>query len=235
MTTESNPLREYFENNPGRVMSKWMHYFDIYHRHFERFRGRQCTIVEIGVYHGGSLQMWRHYFGDKARIIGVDVNPRLTSLSQEGVEIVVGDQGDRNFLRQLAKKVGSIDVLIDDGGHTMSQQIATVEELYGSVAENGVILVEDTHTSYWAEYGGGLRAPYTFVGFAKQLIDELNAFHSRDPHSFRPGAFTQTANSMHFYDSVVVIEKAKRSPPVERQTGTPSFDINTPVNEALKS
>lgn len=233
MSSSPNPLREYFENNPGRLMSKWMHYFDIYHRHFERFRGRPCTIVEIGVYHGGSLQMWREYFGPQARIIGVDVNPRLTSLNQEGVEIIIGDQGDRAFLRELAKKVGKIDVLIDDGGHMMHQQIATLEELYGAVADDGVILVEDTHTSYWTEFGGGLRSNYSFMQFAKHLIDELNAWHSRDPQSFSPGGFTQATNSMHFYDSVVVIEKAKRSAPQQRQTGKPSFAIETPVNEQI--
>ncbi|MBD8525713.1 class I SAM-dependent methyltransferase [Pseudomarimonas arenosa] len=231
MTNEANPLLEYFENNPGRLMSKWLHYFDIYHRHFQRFRGRPITVVEIGVYHGGSLQMWRKYFGEQARIIGVDVNPRLSEISEPGIEIIIGDQGDRRFLRELASKTGKIDILIDDGGHMMHQQIATVEELYGSVADDGLILVEDTHTSYWREYGGGLRAQYSFMQFAKHLVDELNAWHSRDPNSLAPGVFTQTANSMHFYDSVVVIEKYKRSRPHERQTGTPSFPLETPVNE----
>jgi cephalosporin hydroxylase len=231
MTTADNPLRAYFDNNPGRLMSKWLHYFDIYHRHFQRFRDRPCTLVEFGVYHGGSLQMWRHYFGAKAKIIGVDINPRLSAIEDAGVEIVIGDQGNRGFLRQLAAKVGSIDILIDDGGHMMQQQIATVEELYNSVARDGVILVEDTHTSYWREYGGGLRTPYSFMDFAKRLVDELNAWHSRDPQSFSPGPFTRSANSLHFYDSVVVIEKADHPKPEERQTGTPSFAIDTPVNE----
>jgi hypothetical protein len=234
MDQHDNPLRQYFDNNPGRLIRKWMHYFDIYHRHFARFRARPCTIVEFGVYHGGSLQMWRDYFGPQARIIGVDINPRLTAIDDAGVEIVIGDQGDRRFLRQLAQRVGQIDVLIDDGGHTMMQQIATVEELYGAVAPEGVILVEDTHTSYWREFGGGLRASYSFMEFAKRLVDELNAFHSRDPHSFPPGVFTRGTRSMHFYDSVVVIEKQPRQPPEERQSGTPSFAIETPVNEELE-
>ncbi len=233
MTEHENPLRRYFDNNPGRLIKKWTHYFDIYHRHLARFRDRPCTIVEIGVYHGGSLQMWRHYFGQQARIVGVDIDPRLTAIEDDGVEIVIGDQGDRRFLRQLAQRVGPIDVLIDDGGHMMMQQIATVEELYGAVKPDGVLLVEDTHTSYWREHGGGLRAGYTFMEFAKRLIDELNAFHSRDPHSFAPGVFTRGTNSMHFYDSVVVIEKQPRQAPEVVQSGSPSFPIETPVNNVL--
>jgi hypothetical protein len=75
-----NTLRDYFEHNPGRLMHKWLHYFDIYERHFARFRGREIHMMEIGVYHGGSLQMWKHYFGPKATIYGVDIDPGCRSL-----------------------------------------------------------------------------------------------------------------------------------------------------------
>jgi len=231
MSTDENPLRDYFERNPGRLMSKWLHYFDIYHHHFQRFRGRPCTVVEFGVFHGGSLQMWREYFGPACRIVGVDINPRLTDLGEPGIEIVIGDQNDRSFLRSLPQKLGPIDILIDDGGHSMTQQIGTLEELYGAVKPDGVILVEDTHTSYWSEYGGGLRARYSFMEFSKHLVDELNAWHTRDPQSFQPGAFTRATRSIHFYDSVVVIEKGAHERPQQKSTGTPSFAIDTPVNE----
>jgi len=227
--TPTNPLQHYFDNNPGRLLVKWRHYLDIYHRHFERFRGRSPTVVEVGVYHGGSLEMWKSYFGDGARIVGVDVNPRLRDLGVPGIEIIVGDQGDRAFLARLAAQVGPIDILIDDGGHTMPQQIATVETLYGAVAPEGVILVEDTHTSYWREYGGGLRANFSFMQFAKHLVDELNAYHSRDPQSFAPGPFTQGTRSIHFYDSIVVIEKGPHPRPEEIRSGAPSFPMETPM------
>lgn len=230
---EANPLLAYFRNNPGRLITKWLHYFDVYHRHFARYRGRPCTLVEVGVFHGGSLQMWRNYLGPEARIIGVDVNPRLSGLDEPGIEIVIGDQSDRAFLRELARRAGTIDILIDDGGHTMAQQITTLEELYGAVAADGVLLVEDTHTSYWREYGGGLRNPFTFMEFAKRLVDELNAWHSRDANSLAPGPFTTTARSMHFYDSIVVIEKGPHPRPSEAATGTPSFPVETPVNEPV--
>jgi len=217
------------------LMSKWDHYLDVYHRHFARFRGRACTIVEFGVFHGGSLQMWRDYFGPQCRVVGVDINPRLIELGEPGIEIFIGDQANRQFLRELATKVGPIDILLDDGGHQMNQQIATIEELYSHVKPDGVILVEDTHTSYWRSHGGGLRSTYTFMEFAKRLVDELNAWHSRDTHSFPVGPFTQTTQSMHFYDSVVVIEKGPHPQPHERQSGVPSFDPNRLVNETLPS
>src|SRR5437867_6528446 len=77
-----NPLAEYFFNNPGRLIHKWHHYFDIYHRHFARFRGRSPVVVEIGVFHGGSLQMWHHYFGPGTRVVGIDIDPRCRSFER---------------------------------------------------------------------------------------------------------------------------------------------------------
>ena len=228
-----NPLREYFEANPGRLIHKWLHYFDIYHRHFAGHRGKAITLVEFGVFHGGSLQMWKHYFGPKARIVGVDINPDCASLAEEQVEIRIGDQSDRVFLRSLADELGAIDILIDDGGHMMRQQIATFEETFPAVAHGGVYLVEDLHTSYWPEYGGGYGrplpldfrwAPRSFIEYSKNLIDGLNAWHSRKPERLAVSEFTRSVRAMHYYDSVLVIEKDAIPAPQDKKTGTPSFD-----------
>ena len=60
-----NDLRRYFDNNSGRVIHKWEHYFEIYDRHFNSFRNKEIVILEIGIFQGGSLQMWKNYFGSK--------------------------------------------------------------------------------------------------------------------------------------------------------------------------
>lgn len=216
----TNPLREYFERHEGATISKWLHYFDIYHRHFARFRGRPATVVEIGVFQGGSLAMWRDYFGPAARIVGIDVDPRCADLAPPGTEVRIGSQSDRGFLRALKRELGTIDVLIDDGGHEMEQQLVSFEELFPAVSAEGVYLVEDLHTSYWPEYGGGLRAPGTFIEFAKSLIDHLHAWHSRDPN-WVPGPYTRAIDGLHFYDSVLVVEKRPRLRPMQRHGGGP--------------
>ena len=225
-TPDTNPLRAYFERNPGRLISKWWHYFDVYHRHFARYRGTACTLVEIGVFHGGSLQMWREYLGPQARIIGIDINDRCRQLAEPGIEIIIGDQSNRDFLRRVRAQVPKIDILLDDGGHEMFQLMVTFEELYHAIAADGVYLAEDLHTCYWKEYGGGYRHPYSFIEFGKMLIDQLNAWHSRDAHSFAPTGFTESADSLHFYDSIVVVEKRKRTRPYERASGKASFVLS---------
>jgi len=218
-----NPLRRIFEAHQGRLINKWLHYFDVYHRHLQRFRGRRCTLVEIGVFHGGSLQLWREYLGPDARIIGVDINPHCANIVEPGCEILIGSQSDRAFLRQLKARCGPIDILIDDGGHRMEQLTISFQELYQAVAADGVYIAEDLHTCYWREYGGGFRHPYSFIEFAKLHIDQLNARHSRDPGSFSVDAYTRSTASMHFYDSMLVMEKQNMPVPQQAVRGTPSY------------
>lgn len=221
-------LFEYFVDNPGRFMLKWLHYFDIYERHFSAFRDREITFLEIGVFHGGSLQMWKNFFGPKARIIGVDINPQCKAFEEDQITIEIGSQEDRTFLKVLAAKYGPFDIVLDDGGHTMSQQIITMEELYPNVKQDGLYVCEDLHTSYWRDWGGGFRQPWTFIEHAKRLIDDIHAWHSHDPESFQPTPFTRSAYGLHFYDSILVIEKRLMTPPVSRGTGTSSFPPDTP-------
>lgn len=228
-----NPLQEYFEANPGRLIHKWLHYFDIYHRHFEAFREKPITLVEFGVFHGGSLQMWKSYFGSQARIVGVDINPECESLAEGQIEIRIGDQSDRTFLRSLRAELGEVHILIDDGAHMMRHQVATFEEMFPAVADGGLYLVEDLHTGYWPEYGGGYEralplglrvAPRSFVEYSKRLIDALHAWHSREPGRLAVSDFTRNARGLHFYDSMLVIEKGPVLAPSDKKTGVPSFD-----------
>lgn len=201
-----------------RVMHKWLHYFDVYHRHLQHLRGRPITFIEIGVFNGGSLPMWRDYFGDRAHIVGVDINPECARYAAPGIDVVIGDQGDRAFLRDLRDRFPGAHALIDDGGHTMEQQTATFEELYPYLDADGVYICEDLHTSYMAHYGGGFRRAGTFVEMAKALVDRLNAAHVQDG-ALAPDEFTAGTDSLHFYDSMLVIERRARSAPEHKAFG----------------
>ena len=70
--------------------------FGPHSRHFARFRGTDVHLVEFRVAYGGSLQMWKQYFGPKARIFGVDINPHCKKLELEQIAIFIGDQEDRS-------------------------------------------------------------------------------------------------------------------------------------------
>lgn len=215
MTNQSKGpgLKELFDNHEGKLVNKWTHYFDVYEKYFEKYRGTDCSILEVGVSHGGSLQLWRKYFGPNATIVGVDNNPKCKELEEPGLEILIGSQSDRVFLKSITVNYPKFDIIIDDGGHFMDQQIITYEELFDHIKENGVYLCEDIHTSYWEKYGGGYKNPNSYIEFTKNLVDQLTAFHSRTRDEFAPDNFTRSANTIHYYDSMVVIEKKKRERP----------------------
>jgi len=196
-----------FLTNQGKAIHKWGHYFPIYERHFAPWRGRTLTFLEIGVAKGGSLGMWRRYFGPLARIVGADIDPKCAAHAGDGIDIRIGDQSDPAFLDDLVDEFGVPDVVLDDGGHRMEQIAASFEFLYPLMGKNGVYLVEDLHTAYWPKFGGGLAEPASFINIAKGLVDQLNAHHTQG--GLAPNAFTRETFSIAFYDSVVVFEKGQ--------------------------
>ena len=214
-----NDLETYFKENDKRVIDKWDHYFEIYENHFSKYRGKEVVLLEIGTFQGGSLQMWKHYFGDKAKIYGMDINPDCKQVEEENITVMIGSQSDRDFLREVVKTIPPIDILIDDGGHTMEQQIVSFEELFGHIKPEGVYLCEDLHTSYWDSYGGGYKRPGSFIEYSKEFIDKLNGYHIPQK-PVPPDTFTSSVNSLHYYDSVLVIEKRLRPKPLSYTTGT---------------
>jgi len=164
--------------------------------------------------------MWRSYFGDGSRIIGVDIDQRCLELVREGFEIVIGDQEEYSFWEQFKRDIPAFDIIIDDGGHHVKQQRVTFECMFSRVADGGVYLCEDTHANYWATHGGGYRKEGTFIEASKGLVDQLNAWHSKDPESFVPDYYTENIASIHFYDSVIVFEKMKHETPYDRMIGS---------------
>lgn len=148
-------------------------YFDSYEFIFSSYVDRPITFIEIGVFNGGSLHMWKEYFGDKARIIGVDLNPVAMELEKDGFEIFIGNQESKDFWSDLKSKVGAVDIILDDGGHKNGQQIASLFYGVELVKDGGVIVIEDTHTSYFRRFGNP--SPFSFINYSKRIIDVINS------------------------------------------------------------
>lgn len=225
-------LIDYFENHEHRMIHKWMHYFEIYERHFGQFRNQPISLLEFGVLHGGSLQMWKHYFGKQAKIYGADINPRCAELAEDQITILLADQESRESLRSICNSLPPFDIIIDDGGHTMLQQKTTFEEMWGQLKIGGIYLIEDMLTSYWPSFGGGYKDPVNFVEYTKNLIDQLHAWHAVPNSGLAVNEFTRTAFSLHYYDSVLVIEKRAMQQPQVRMKGKPSFPL-APAEQAV--
>jgi len=206
-----------FLNNDKRVIHKWKHYFPVYERHFSRFINTDVLFIEIGCGKGGSLQMWKRFFGPHARIVGIDIRPECRHFAEDQIEIRIGDQSNSEFLLDIVKEFGAPDIVLDDGSHVMSHVRATFETLYPRVARSGVYMIEDLHTAYLAQFGGGLKRKESFIESCKDMIDALNADHTRG--ALPPSEFTASTLSMHFYDAMVAFERGRHTRKLAPMTG----------------
>ncbi|WP_168217894.1 class I SAM-dependent methyltransferase [Occultella kanbiaonis] len=218
----SNPLyAHYLAHRSGAILDKWIHYFPVYHRHLERYRGRAVRVLEIGVYRGGGLDMWQRYFGAEATIVGLDVDEAAVRAVDGRYVVELGDQEDPEVLRRINDQYGPFDVIIDDGGHTMGQQIVTAETLFPLLLDGGTFITEDCHTSYWDYYEGGLKREGTFIEWVKDRVDDE---HSRyDLAVDRTSVWATHLDGVHVYDSVVVLDKAERFRPFSEVVGSSSY------------
>lgn len=196
-----------FLTNQGRCIHKWTHYFPVYETHFARYINRPATFLEIGCGMGGSLQLWKSYLGPFAQIVGIDIDESCRAFEEDQIAVRIGDQKDPKFLGEVIEEFGTPDVVLDDGSHMMADVTASFRYLYPRTASSGVYVVEDLHTAYWNEFGGGTSREGSFIELCKSLIDELNADHTRNQVPVTD--FTNSTLSMHFYDSIVVFERGR--------------------------
>ena len=103
----------------------------------------------------------------------------VNNLKMNYTHVFIGSQEDKRFMKNLHDLLPPLDILIDDGGHTMKQQITTFEILFDKVKEDGIYLCEDLHTSYFKYFGGGYKRKNSFLEYSKNFIDKIHAWHTK--------------------------------------------------------
>jgi len=221
--TPDNELFRIFSADTN--VHKWHHYFDIYTKYFERYRDRPITMLEIGVFRGGSLRMWKEYFHPDSTIVGIDVDKSCQAheIADQNVFVRIGSQADPAFLATVNGEFGPFDIILDDGSHKTHHQIISFGALFRSaLKDDGCYMVEDVHTNYWIKH---VDSPETFIDLSKQMVDMLHEpYFDRKETDFRhehPDALKEldlsylSANldGISFHDSIVVFDKKKRSLP----------------------
>lgn len=146
--------------------SRFHNYLNFYEKHLpdQSFSGR---LLEIGVMDGLSMKMWREYYPN-AEIVGIDIKDMNHMHNTdwqvpESVRLIKCDGTEPRQTRPL----GMFDIILDDGGHYMSQQQKSFEILYyNQLNKGGTYIIEDLWTSYIDYYQD---APITTVEYLKQL------------------------------------------------------------------
>lgn len=185
-------------------------YTSKYELYLEQYRDIEFNFLEIGVYNGDSIKMWKEYF-PKANIVALDIDPRCKEYEEDRINIHIGDQTDIEFLTQTTQEHGHFEVILDDGGHSWKQQIVSFETLFPKLTPGGLYLIEDMHTSYpinsiWSDYH------ITGINYFKDLVDKVNLYgksfcgYKEIGNQFLD-YYERNVDFIHFYKSMLVIGK----------------------------
>jgi len=137
-----------------------------YDKRLKHLRNEKIDFLEIGIWQGGSLQMWHEYFPN-AIIHAADLHD-YSALNSTRVITHITNQEKEEDLRSLPK---NFDVILDDGGHTMLQQQLTLKVLFiDHLKSGGLFILEDLHTSGPA-YAGSHGS--TAANNTLQLLNDL--------------------------------------------------------------
>jgi hypothetical protein len=229
MNRNNKSYREVFFSERKFNSDKWDHYFEIYDHLLGHLYDSNITYVEIGVQNGGSLEIAKKLFGPKSIIIGVDIDPVCKNLESIGLasHIIVGSQTDDACLQEIILKSPNIDIIIDDGSHVQSHMIKTFIKLFPYLKENGIYIIEDTHTNYSPKHQEsfvGIGLYDYFKGISERLnIDYIDSSLRKDrykiPRENRSPIkkfydITQEIFSIEFFDSIIAIKKKRKLEPL---------------------
>lgn len=198
-------LLQIFAQNTGAAVDKWHHYLPIYERYFGPMRNKPLRFLEIGVAKGGSLQMWRKYFGPEIILYGIDTNKKCRQFDGQAGQVRIGSQADPEFLASVVAEMGGVDVVLDDGSHQMPHIETSLKVLFPLLSSGGTYLIEDLHTAYWPKWDGGYKAPENFFNSVRQIIDDMHRWYHGE--GVRRPEMGGMVTGVHVHDSIVVIEK----------------------------
>jgi hypothetical protein len=219
-------LARSFSNKPP-------YYLEIYEQYFDKIQNEEISFLELGVFRGGSLELWAEYF-TKARIVGIDIEPcreadpdgapegRPRRFRSDRIAFRQGAQEDAVFLEAVTEEFApdGWDVVIDDCAHIGALSLASFRTLFPKVKPGGFYIVEDWATGYWPRYPDGRRFAlerhfteaegvfpshqHGLPGFLKQFVDEMAM---DDIRREVPAAGRSSFDYVHFYKGVAIVRK----------------------------
>lgn len=118
-------------------------YIKTYDPIFEPYQDKNINILEIGVYEGQSLLLWKEYFTPDSKIYGVDINEGCKQYENDNVRVLIGNACEESFIKNQFPDV-KFDIIVDDGSHIADEQISTFNLLFNDyLKEGGTYIIED--------------------------------------------------------------------------------------------
>ncbi len=213
-----NLARQYYADKS----SDWHNYVVVYEKYFSPLKNKPIKFLEIGLAMGYSAKMWRDYF-TYADLHFIENQQHFIDIYQATNPVksrcyLLDQANEFDLLKFVDESGGNFDIILDDGGHQMDQQITSFRILFPTVKSGGMYIIEDLATSYTASGHYCTESkPGTTVCFLKVLVDEINSFGSKPvglPYFCANYAkyndlnyYQENIESMHFYNGTVIIFK----------------------------
>lgn len=128
---------------------QYHNYLRKYEFFLEPYKTCEMNFLELGVFNGGSLNMWEEYF-KKAYIYGVDINPNCKKYENARRKVIICDLSKKESYDELKKLEPTI--IVDDASHMWSHQIKALYYLFSSLTSGGIYIVEDLGTNFSERY-----------------------------------------------------------------------------------
>lgn len=138
------------------------HYLRNYEQYFQPLWGQDVKLLELGVYRGGSMLLWRDYF-ERGLIVGLDLNPVELPDESGRIRLYEGQQQDTALLDRIAKENApeGFDIIIDDCSHIGELTRISFWHLFDNhLKPGGLYVIEDWSTGYWDSFFDGVAFSY---------------------------------------------------------------------------
>lgn len=142
--------------------SQHSHYLRNYEEFFRPLLEKDIRLLELGVYKGGSLLLWRDYF-ERGLIVGLDLQPVALPDQSARIRIFEGMQQDTKLLDRIARETApeGFDVIIDDCSHIGELTRISFWHLFDNhLKPGGIYVIEDWSTGYWDSFFDGVAFSY---------------------------------------------------------------------------
>jgi SAM-dependent methyltransferase len=148
-------------------------YIEVYEEILAHYRGTAKNILEIGLMSGESLRMWDEYFTGDVFGIDCDIKPiggkaDLTKAIEDGLCISIGDATNESDIEKFYKGI-KFDVIIEDAGHELMQQMKIFSILVNYLSDDGIYIIEDVQSMDNAK-----TIRNSLYDFNTQIIDRRN-------------------------------------------------------------
>lgn len=220
-------MKKLFDNhNTDKLLSG---YIEKYETILMPFIDKDIRLLELGIFNGGSLFMWRDYFA-KGVICGLDLNNITVEDSTGRIKVYQGSQDDVHLLEKIAQENApeKFDIIIDDCAHVGEIAKRSYRYLFDNhLKSGGIYVIEDWGTGYWPIWSDGecyqkqelnrnLSATdkkrikshdYGMVGFVKELIDEVGIADITHEKYGKPPVQTSSIREVRIFPGIAFVIK----------------------------